>query len=305
MQTSLPAVPLIYHPIYSQLQLPQRHRFPIQKYQALRDALGAMGIPRERFLRPRPLAPGQLKGPLCPRYVEAFVNGTLSDSSIRRMGFPWSTDLVARTLTAVAGTVLAGSLSLERGRAVNLTGGYHHAFFDEAAGFCIFNDLYLSAINLLDKPGIGRVLIFDCDVHQGDGTARLAANNPAIATVSIHGEKNFPFHKQRSDLDVGLPRGTGDDEYLDCVDRTFTEALERFRPDAVIYDAGVDIHTDDELGHFQVSGDGVLARDRLVFKHCDRAGLPVSAVIGGGYQRDIPALAALHTHLFRAALSLP
>ena len=297
-------IPLIFHPIYSQLTLPDGHRFPIGKYQGLYDRLRRHGVGPEHFVRPKALTPAQIGGALCPAYLDGFVSGTLDAAAIRRIGFPWSEQLVTRTFTAVAGTILAGVLALEKGRAINLSGGYHHAFRDHGSGFCIVNDLYLCALNLLARPSIRRVLVFDCDVHQGDGTASLARGHDGIFTVSIHGEKNFPFHKQASDLDVALPAGVGDDEYLGCVDRTLAHAIARFRPDALIYDAGADIHRDDDLGHFEISDDGVLARDRLVFAHCDRAGLPVAAVIGGGYQRDVAALVNVHFLLFRAALGL-
>ncbi len=294
-------VALFFDPIYSQLQLPPGHRFPIQKYQSLQDRLCQAGVAVAAFRPPTPLDPELLKGPLCPQYIDQFVSGQLDDKAVRKMGFPWSPILVTRTLTAVAGTVLAGMESLQKGRAINLSGGYHHAFYDYGSGFCIFNDLWLSALNLLQQPGIGRVLIFDCDVHQGDGTASLAQGHEQIFTVSIHGEKNFPFVKQRSDWDVSLDKGVADDEYLQCVDDTLREAIDRFRPDAVIYDAGADIFSGDELGHFEITLHGVYQRDRLVFEICEQAGLPVSAVIGGGYQRDIGALVEVHLQLFRAA----
>ncbi len=196
------------------------------------------------------------------------------------------------------------SLSLQAGRSLNLTGGYHHAFYDEGSGFCIINDLYLSALNLLSKPGVERVLIFDCDVHQGDGTAKLAQGRDDIFTVSLHGEKNFPFRKQVSDIDVALPNGLQDAEYLEQVEGTLQRALTQCQPHAVIYDAGADVHTDDDLGHFDISTEGVFQRDQLVFRKCEQAGLPVSAVIGGGYQRDIAALVNVHYQLFKAALNL-
>ena len=201
----------------------------------------------------------------------------------------------------MGGTILAGVLSLERGRAINLTGGYHHAFYDYGAGFCIVNDLYLSALNLIQNHGVERVLIFDCDVHQGDGTASLASGRDDIFTVSIHGEKNFPFRKQQSDLDVALPQGAGDDVYLSAVEAALEQALSAFRPDAVIYDAGADVHADDDLGHFELSTQGVYQRDHLVLGRCAALDLPVSAVIGGGYQRDMAALSDVHLQLFRAA----
>lgn len=293
---------LIFDPIYSDLELPPGHRFPIRKYQMLRDRLGEEGIPQAAIWRPAPLPPELVKGPLCSEYVDRFVAGTLEPAAVRKIGFPWSERLVRRTFTSVAGTILAGRMALEHGRAINLAGGYHHAFRDTGSGFCIVNDLYLSALDLLRQPGVGRVLVFDCDVHQGDGTAKLAQRHPDIITVSIHGEKNFPFHKQVSDLDVNLPGGVGDDQYLQCVSDTLKTAIARFKPDVVIYDAGADIHCDDELGHFDISLDGVYQRDNLVFQQCASAGLPVSAVIGGGYQRDLDALVNVHLQLFRAAL---
>ena len=204
-------------------------------------------------------------------------------------------------MTAVGGTLLTAKLALEQGKALNLTGGYHHAFANFGSGFCMVNDLYLAALQMLQNANIDKVLIFDCDVHQGDGTAKLASGNPQIYTVSIHGEKNFPHRKQRSDLDFGLAKGTKDAEYLDTVDVALNLAINTFQPDAVIYDAGVDIHVNDDLGHLDISTEGVYVRDKLVFDHCKQKGLPVAAVIGGGYQRDISALVKVHLQLFRAA----
>lgn len=293
--------PLIFDPIYSQLDLPERHRFPIDKYRTLRDLLLSLGAAPTQFLRPKALRPETLDGVLCAGYIGRFASGELDRQAMRRIGFPWSAQLVKRTFTAVGGTILAGVLSLERGRAINLTGGYHHAFYDYGAGFCIVNDLYLSALNLIENCGIKRVLIFDCDVHQGDGTASLASGRDDIFTVSVHGEKNFPFRKQQSDLDVALPQGAGDDVYLCAVEAALEKALSDFKPDAVIYDAGADVHADDDLGHFELSTQGVYQRDRLVLERCAALGLPVSAVIGGGYQRDMAALSDVHLQLFRAA----
>ncbi len=294
-------IPLIFDPIYSQLDLPARHRFPIDKYRTLRDLLLSLGAAPTQFLRPKALRPETLGGALCADYIGRFVRGELDRQAMRRIGFPWSEQLVKRTFTAVGGTILAGVLSLERGRAINLTGGYHHAFYDYGAGFCIVNDLYLSALNLIQNHGVERVLIFDCDVHQGDGTASLASARDDVFTVSIHGEKNFPFRKQQSDLDVALPQGASDDEYLGAVEAALEKALSAFRPDAVIYDAGADVHADDDLGHFELSTQGVYQRDQLVLGRCAALDLPVSAVIGGGYQRDMAALSDVHLQLFRAA----
>ncbi len=293
--------PLVFHPIYSQLDLPFRHRFPIEKYQGIRDRLAVEGVDETCFHLPQPLTSDDLQKVFNTTYVTQLVEGRLEPKAMRRIGFPWSEQLIKRSLTAVGGTVLTAQLSLQHGKALNLTGGYHHAFANYGSGFCLFNDLYLAALTMLKAPNIDKVLIFDCDVHQGDGTAKLAENNPNIYTVSIHGEKNFPHRKQQSDLDFTLPKGTTDNEYLDTVDCAIHLAINSFCPDAVIYDAGVDIHADDDLGHLSISTEGVFQRDKLVFDLCETKGLPVASVIGGGYQRDIPALVNAHYQLYRAA----
>ena len=293
--------PLVFHPIYSQLSLPTKHRFPIEKYQGIRDKLGALQVPDSDFYQPQPVLVENLCQVFNPVYVRQLSQGTLDPKAMRRIGFPWSEQLIQRSLTAVGGTILAAKLALEHGKALNLTGGYHHAFANYGSGFCLFNDLYLAALSMLQTKDIDKVLIFDCDVHQGDGTAKLASNNPQIYTVSIHGEKNFPVRKQVSDLDFNLSKGTQDTEYLDTVDQALNLALTTFQPDAVIYDAGVDIHINDDLGHLNITTEGVYQRDCLVFAACEQKGLPIAAVIGGGYQRDIAALVDAHLQLFKAA----
>ncbi|MBT1062632.1 histone deacetylase [Bowmanella sp. Y26] len=294
-------IPLVFHPIYSQLNLPVRHRFPIEKYQSIRDALQVMGVPDNWFFTPEPLDIKALESVFCAEYLQQLQSGTLAPQAMRRIGFPWSAQLVRRTLTASGGTVLTARLALEHGKAINLTGGYHHAFADFGSGFCMINDLYLAALEMLCAPGIDKVLIVDCDVHQGDGTAKLAEQDERIITLSLHGEKNFPHRKQVSDMDFPLPKGTEDEAYLEVLDSALMLALNIHRPDAVIYDAGVDVHINDDLGHLHISTDGVFRRDSLVFNTCQQLGLPVAAVIGGGYQRDMAALTQVHLQLFRAA----
>jgi acetoin utilization deacetylase AcuC-like enzyme len=294
-------IPLVFHPIYSQLDLPIRHRFPIEKYQGIRDELAAKGVEDDNFQTPIPVPAKKLRQVFNPQYVQQLLDGTLDVKAMRRIGFPWSEQLIQRSLTAVGGTILTAELALKHGKALNLTGGYHHAFANYGSGFCLFNDLYLAALTMLQNADIDKVLIFDCDVHQGDGTAKLAENNKQIYTVSIHGEKNFPYRKQHSNLDFNLPKGTQDTEYLETVDCALHLAINTFQPDAVIYDAGVDIHIDDNLGHLSISTEGVYQRDRLVFETCERNGLPIAAVIGCGYQRNIAALVEVHLQLYRAA----
>jgi len=299
------SIPLVFHPIYSQLSLPGRHRFPIQKYQGIRDRLGQLKVPDKAFNLPEALEIEDLLKVFSPDYVRQLTQGQLDPKAMRRIGFPWSAQLIKRSLTAIGGTVLTAKLAFEAGKAINLTGGYHHAFANFGSGFCLFNDLYLAALHMLQFPGIDKVLIFDCDVHQGDGTAKLAANNSQVFTVSVHGEKNFPHRKQISDMDFALAKGTQDGEYLDTVDCALHLAANTFVPDAVIYDGGVDIHVDDDLGHLNISTAGVYQRDAMVFAFCQAKGLPVAAVIGGGYQRDIGALVDVHLQLFNAAGVIP
>ena len=292
---------LVFHPIYSQLNLPIRHRFPIEKYVGIRDALVEKGVSADRFYQPDQVELSKVLEHFESDYIESLVDGTLDPKAMRRIGFPWSEQLVKRTLTAVGGTLLTAQLALEKGKALNLTGGYHHAFADFGSGFCMVNDLYLAATQMLKDPYIDKVMIVDCDVHQGDGTAKLAEGQPEICTISLHGEKNFPHRKQQSDFDFPLAKGTEDAEYLDTLDTALHLGFTSFRPDAVIYDAGVDVHVNDDLGHLHISTDGVLKRDRMVFDACSEHDVPVAAVIGGGYQRDIAALVDVHLQLFKAA----
>ncbi len=292
---------LVFHPIYSQLDLPVRHRFPIQKYQGIYDALLERGVSPKRFVKPEPVDVAQLKRIYDPTYIDQLTTNQLDPKAMRRIGFPWSEQLIQRTLTAVGGTVRTCELALQHGLALNLTGGYHHAFANLGSGFCMVNDLYLGALSMLAHGHIDRVLIFDCDVHQGDGTAKLASNHPAVCTVSLHGEKNFPHRKQQSDMDFPLPKGCEDGLYLETVESALDMALRWFQPDAVIYDAGVDVHINDDLGHLCLTTQGIYQRDSLVLTQCQRQGIPVAAVIGGGYQRDISALVDVHLQLFRAA----
>ncbi len=293
--------PLVFHPIYSQLMLPPRHRFPIEKYQGIHDALLTLGVSPERFVLPAAVSDAHLCTWFSPDYVQPLLAGSLDAKAMRRIGFPWSAQLIQRSLTAVGGTMLTAQLALEKGLALNLTGGYHHAFGDFGSGFCLFNDLYLAAQQMLTTPGIDRVMIIDLDVHQGDGTASLAADNSQVITLSVHGEKNFPYRKQVSDIDIGLPSGIEDQDYLNILDETLHLAFMQYQPDAVIYDAGVDIHTNDDLGLLHITTAGVYQRDCMVINECRRRQLPTACVIGGGYQRDIDALVDVHLQLFRAA----
>lgn len=292
---------LVFHPIYSQLSLPVRHRFPIEKYVGIYDALCRQGVEQDSFLTPTPVPSATLNRYYQADYVQALTSGALDKKAMRRIGFPWSEQLILRTKTAIGGTLLTAEKALDTGLALNLTGGYHHAFHDFGSGFCLFNDLYLAAQQMLSTPHIEQVMIIDLDVHQGDGTAKLAENDANIVTLSLHGEKNFPYHKQHSDLDFALPKAMEDAAYLETLEHALTVAERCYSPDAIIYDAGVDVHKNDDLGLLNISTQGVYQRDSMVLEWCRRKGLPVACVIGGGYQRNIDALVDVHMQLFRAA----
>ena len=236
-----------------------------------------------------------------PHYVDAYLTGTIDARAMRRIGFPWDPRLVRRTCTALAGTLLAAELALEHGLACSTAGGTHHAYYDFGSGYCIFNDLAVAARSLLRQGRVQRVLIVDLDVHQGDGTASILQRDPAVFTFSMHCEANFPFRKQASDLDVGLPIGMEDDAYLQVLAQQLPELLAAVRPDLVLYDAGVDPHKDDLLGKLALSDAGLYRRDHYVLATCRAARLPVACVIGGGYSQDIDALARRHSLVHRAA----
>ena len=234
-------------------------------------------------------------------YIARYMNGELSREDQRRLGLPWSEALARRTVRAVGGSLLTAELALQHGVACHLAGGTHHAHYDHPAGFCIFNDLAVISRYLLEAGRVQRVLIFDCDVHQGDGTARILHDTPEAITVSLHCEQNFPARKAHSDWDIPLPRGMGDTAYLNVVDDTLNYLLPLYQPDLVLYDAGVDVHKDDALGYLQLTDAGVAARDEAVLRHCLGRDIAVMGVIGGGYSKDRVALAKRHGILHHSA----
>ena len=246
-------LPLIYHPIYSQLDLPEGHRYPIMKYhhlhQAVLEKLGSEDWGGKiEFFQPTPLSTDEIKRVHSEEYVDLLVTGAMPAAKMRRIGFPWSEALITRTLTSTAGTVLTAEKALEHGIAIHLSGGYHHAHKDFGSGFCLFNDLAIAAKHMLDHEYVDKVMIIDSDVHHGDGTATLCKDEGDIITLSFHCDKNFPARKPDSDLDVPLRRDTDDETFLMTFKEVVQMAINLHRPDMVIYDAGEEIHTDDELG---------------------------------------------------------
>jgi len=294
--TQLPRseLPLVASPHYS-YEFPERHRFPMQKFRLLVDYLTAQGIatPRNVF-RPSRVRVDVLQLAHCPEYLKRFTEGKLSDQELRRLGLPWSEGLVKRSLISPNGTLLTASLALKSGLACHLAGGTHHAHWNFGSGYCVLNDLAVAALCLVRQAKVARVLIFDCDVHQGDGTATILASVPDVFTCSIHCEKNFPQRKAASDLDINVPANTHDDEYLELLKQSLDRALDLAQPDLVIYDAGVDVFEHDPLGMLNISLDGIRQRDAYVINTVRAAGIPVATVIGGGYDKDEYALAQRH-----------
>jgi acetoin utilization deacetylase AcuC-like enzyme len=294
-------LPLIYHPNYT-VPLPSTHRFPMVKFRMLYDRLLKDGVAKpDQFHKPDRAPQSWIESVHDPAYVNAYCTGTLDDKAFRRIGLPWSPDLVNRTCIAVGGTVLTAQLALQTGLACNTAGGTHHAFPSYGSGFCIFNDLAIAA-RVIQQQGLAKkILIVDLDVHQGDATAFIFQNDRSVFTFSMHCGVNFPATKQKSDLDVPLAEGLEDDEYLQTLDRYLPDLLSQFKPDLVLYDAGVDPHHGDRLGKLALTDTGLFRRDMQVISACLVGRYPIACVIGGGYCEDFDALVYRHSLLHRAS----
>ncbi len=273
--------------------LPPHHRFPAGKYELLRQAVEAAAIvPRQNLVRPLPVTFTELTLAHDPDYIERVLLGRLSVAEQRQIGLPWSPELALRVQYSVGATIGASRAALKEGIGVSLGGGTHHARRAEGQGYCLFNDTAVAA-RVLQAEGLARrVAVLDCDVHQGNGTADMTQNDDSIFTFSIHGQNNFPFRKIPGDLDIGLPDGTGDQEYLAALQDGLERALAT-KPDMAFFLAGADVHHDDRLGKLALTRAGIAARDRLVLQTCRRQGIPVVVTMAGGYGRDIHETVAI------------
>ncbi|MBO9433376.1 histone deacetylase [Ruegeria sp. R13_0] len=236
-------------------------------------------------------------------FVAQFESGELEEKAIKRIGFPWSPELVLRVRATVGGAIAAAETALESGISGQLAGGTHHAHPTFGSGYCVYNDQAVAALHLLAVGKVERVAIVDLDVHQGDGSAAVFAENPSVFVFSMHGAKNFPFRKFPADLDVALPDGTGDEDYL----RALTDhlpAVFEFRPDLILYQAGVDPLAEDKLGRLALTHDGLIQRDQAVLHACKGRGIPVSMAIGGGYADPIEASVKAYSNTYRVAKQL-
>ncbi len=293
-----------YSPAYY-VPLPEGHAFPMGKFPALERTLLAEGLTRpSRVVEPGEASWEELSLAHTGSYLAKLRDGRLSRAEERRLGLPWSRRLVHRSRVAVRGTVNAAWMALEDGIAANLAGGTHHAFADHGEGFCVLNDVGV-AVRLLRRAGwIERALIVDLDVHQGNGTAAMFANDPRTFTFSMHGARNYPFRKVPSSLDVGLPDGTGDGGYLERLGPALAEALERARPDLLFYLAGVDVVAGDRFGRLSLTRAGLSRRDAHVVRSTLEAGVPLVLLLSGGYAATPEETAELHATAHRAAAAV-
>jgi acetoin utilization deacetylase AcuC-like enzyme len=287
------------------LPLPEGHRFPMVKYAMLRERVAKAGVCGPEEMRvPLPVSDAEILRSNEESYLRRVVHGTLTEKEMRRIGFPWSERMVERSRRASGGTLGACLAALEEGFAANLAGGTHHAFADRGEGYCVFNDSAIAARAVQAEGLVERVVVVDTDVHQGNGTAAILSGDPSVFTFSIHGARNFPFRKEESDLDVALPDGADDGEYLDALEGALEKALDRSGAQLAIYLAGADPYEDDRLGRLRVSKEGLAERDRLVLESCRGRGIPVAVTMAGGYSREVDDTVDIHFQSIERATTL-
>ena len=284
------------------LPLPAEHRFPMDKYRLLRERCEASGWSEVTFVAPHAATDEELARAHATDYLERVQAGTLTRQEIRRIGFPWSPAMVERSRRSSGATVEGAFAALDEGIAVSLAGGTHHAFHAAGEGFCVFNDSVVAARALQAAGAVERCVVLDCDVHQGNGTAALCAEDDSIFTFSIHGARNFPYRKERSDLDLALDDGTEDTVYLDALEQGLDRALGAAGADLAFYLAGADPWHGDRWGRLGMTKAGLAARDRMVLDRCREAGLPVVVTMAGGYAPDVEDIAAIHYETVRYAV---
>jgi acetoin utilization deacetylase AcuC-like enzyme len=295
---------IAYDPIYAH-PLPEGHRFPMLKYELIPAQLLHEGsITADNIFSPA----------VCPdeivllthhkAYLDKLHNQTLSAREQRHIGFPQSPALTLRELIIAQGTIDCCRYAMQNGVAMNVAGGTHHAFADRGEGFCMLNDMAIAANYVLHNNLAKKILIIDLDVHQGNGTAKLFEQEERVFTFSMHGEHNYPFHKEKSDLDIGLKDGTGDTEYLGLLKNTLPKLISEVKPDVAFYLSGVDILDTDRYGKLKVSGDGCRQRDAFVFNTLQQHHIPCAVSMGGGYSADVKIITEAHCNTFRAALDI-
>jgi acetoin utilization deacetylase AcuC-like enzyme len=282
------------------LPLPDGHRFPMQKYRLTREGV-LNAVPGIEFHEAPYTTDGVLALAHHPDYIHRVSGGMLTSGEQRAIGFPWTAQMVERSRRSAGATIAACRAAMTDGVAANLAGGTHHAYADHGEGFCVFNDAAIAARLMQAERRASRVAIVDLDVHQGNGTASILAHDESVFTLSLHGEHNYPFTKERSDLDVALPDGTGDDAYLAALQKALDELFRRFSPQLIIYLAGADPHEGDRLGRLKLTAGGLAARDRTVLGVARERGIPVAIAMAGGYGKDIQDTVAVHVQTITIA----
>ncbi len=294
--------PVAWHPLYAH-PVPEGHRFPMEKYELLPQQLLHEGTIRGSDLfHPDPIPEEDILKVHEKSYWEKLRDGNLSKREARRTGFEYSKRLVERERVIMEGTLRAAERALEKGISMNIAGGTHHAFRDRGEGFCLLNDLAIAAKHCLTEKGIERILIVDLDVHQGNGTASILREEERVFTLSMHGEGNYPMERPPSDLDLPLADGTGDEDFLRTLEEYYSELLDRFRPELILYQSGVDVLSADKLGRLEMSLDGCKERDRIVLEKASRKGIPLAAAMGGGYSPELREIIEAHANSYRLGI---
>ena len=297
-------IKIAFSPIYYH-KLPEGHRFPMLKYELIPEQLLYEGtITHENLFVPNKCDKSDILRTHDLEYYEKLINQQLSPSEQRKIGFPQSPELIERELIITQGTIDCALFALEHGCALNIAGGTHHAFAERGEGFCLLNDMAIASNYLLNKKLVNKILIIDLDVHQGNGTAKIMEDVDNVFTFSVHGGSNYPFHKEKSDLDIPLPDGISGVEYLKIVENALVTLLETVKPDFIFYLAGVDILSTDKFGKLNVSIDECKQRDYLVLKMAYDHKIPVAIAMGGGYSPDINHILQAHCNTFRIAADL-
>lgn len=295
---------IAWSPIYCH-SLPQGHRFPMEKYNLLPEQLIYEGTVSEaNFFEPTALDDEWILNTHDPKYFQKLTSLSLSKSEIRKTGFPLSMELINREVHIMHGSVQAALYALEYGIAMNIAGGTHHAFSNRGEGFCLLNDIAISANYLLENQLVQKVLVVDLDVHQGNGTAEIFKDNKNVFTFSMHGAANYPMHKEKSDLDIGLPDKIKDQEYLHLLVENLPEIIDTFQPEFIIYQSGVDVLASDKLGRLGLSLEGCKKRDKMVLDIAKINRIPVMCCMGGGYSERLSHIIEAHANTFRLAQDL-
>ena len=284
------------------LSLPPNHRFPMSKYEVLPEQLLHEGtIASSNIFSPEPISENWILATHEISYWEKLKTLSLSSKAVRRTGFPLNQEVIDRECMIMGGTLQCVYYALANGVAMNIAGGTHHAFTDKGEGFCLLNDIAIAANYLLNEELAAKVLVVDLDVHQGNGTAQIFRNEPQVFTFSMHGASNYPMEKENSDLDIGLPDGTEDQFYLTTLKTNLENIFNRFQPDFIFYQSGVDVLATDKLGKLSLTREGCKERDRVVLQKAKAAGVPLVASMGGGYSPDFRDIIEAHANTYRLA----